>query len=63
MSTIFPSHIDDMFAFVESFIDLKGTGTNGVVLLRSPIFANYRHDPRYLRLLHKVGFDDNGVPL
>ncbi len=63
ISSIFPSHVDDLFASAESFIDKKGTGTDGVVLLRSPLFANYRHDPRYLRLLHKVGFDDNGVPL
>ena len=62
ISLIFPSHIDDLFANVESFIDTKGRGIDGPVLLRSPLFANYRHDPRYLRLLHKTGFDDNGVP-
>ncbi|MEO6967850.1 MAG: tetratricopeptide repeat protein [Rhodanobacteraceae bacterium] len=62
ISLIFPSHIDDLFAFVELLIDTKGSGTDGVVLLRSPLFANYRHDPRYLRLLHQTGFDDNGVP-
>jgi TolB-like protein len=62
ISTIFPSHVDDLFAYVESIIDTKGSGTDGVVLLRSPLFDNYRHDLRYLRLLHKVGFDDNGVP-
>jgi hypothetical protein len=33
-----------------------------VVNLRSPLFANYRHDPHHLRLLHKACFDDNGVP-
>ena len=62
ISRIFPSHIDDLFIYTESILDTKGSGTDGVVLLRSPLFANYRHDPRYLRLLHKVGFDDNGVP-
>ncbi|MEO8742126.1 MAG: hypothetical protein ABI365_02945 [Lysobacteraceae bacterium] len=63
ISRIFPSHIDDLFIYTESILDTKGSGTDGVVLLRSPLFTNYRHDPRYLRLLHKVGFDDNGVPL
>jgi adenylate cyclase len=62
ISTVFPSHVDDLFVNAELVIDTKGSGTDGVVLLRSPLFANYRHDPRYLRLLHKTGFDDNGVP-
>ncbi len=62
ISRIFQSHIGDLFTYAESILDIKGSGTDGVVLLRSPLFANYRHDPRYLRLLHKVGFDDNGVP-
>jgi TolB-like protein/Tfp pilus assembly protein PilF len=62
VSLIFPSHVDDLFVYTESIIDTKGSGTDGVVDLRSPLFANYRHDPRYLRLLHQTGFDDNGVP-
>ncbi len=63
ISLVFPSHIDDLFGYIEFRIDTKGAGTDGVVQLRSPLLANLRHDPRYLRLLHKVGFDDNGVPL
>jgi TolB-like protein len=62
ISEVFPSHVDDLFVNAESVIDAKGSGTDGVVLLRSLLFDGYRHDPRYLRLLHKTGFDDNGVP-
>ena len=62
ISVMFPSHIDDLFVYAESLVNRRGTGTDGVVLLRSPLFANYHHDPRYLRLLQKTGFDDDGVP-
>ena len=62
MATIFPSNIDDLFLFVEYQIDKHAYGSDPVVLLRSPLFAKYHDDPRYLRLLKKAGFDATGNP-
>jgi len=59
---VFPSHIDDLFAYLERTIDRHEDGVDSVVTLRSPLFAKYHNDPRYLRLLNKTGFNDAGVP-
>jgi TolB-like protein/Flp pilus assembly protein TadD len=60
MASVFPSHVDDLFRYAEDGIDKHDVGSDPVVLLRSPLFAKFRDDPRYLRLLHKAGFDDAG---
>ncbi len=62
IATVFPSHVDDLFRFAEDWIDQHQNGSDPVVLLRSPLFAKYHDDPRYLRLLKKVGFDAAGNP-
>jgi adenylate cyclase len=36
------------------------TGLDPIAELRSMRFADYRKDPRYIRLLNKAGFDDEG---
>ncbi len=60
LARVFTKHIDDLFLVVERLIEQHETGVDPVVLLRSPLFADYRNDPRYLRLLQKVGFDEAG---
>ena len=62
IAKVFPSNIDDLFLYVEDQIDKHAHGSDAVVLLRSPLFAKYHDDPRYLRLLSKVGFDEAGNP-
>ncbi len=62
MARVFPSHIDDLFLYVEDGIGKHEGGSDPVVLLRSPLFAKYHDDPRYLRLLKKAGFDETGKP-
>ncbi len=61
MARVFPSHIDDLFLDVEDGIGKHEGGSDPVVLLRSPLFAKYHDDPRYLRLLKKAGFDETGA--
>jgi hypothetical protein len=63
IASVFPSHIDDLFLFAEDRIDQHRSGSDPVVLLRSPLFAKYHDDPRYLRMLKKAGFDAAGKPL
>ena len=60
MARVFPSHIDDLFLYAEDQIDKHESGSDAVVLLRSPLLAKDHDDPRYLRLLKKTGFDDAG---
>ena len=60
IASIFPSHVDELFRFAEQQIDRNESGSDPVVLLRSGLFAELHRDPRYLRLLHKTGFDDVG---
>ena len=62
IASVFPSHIDELFLGVEDGIDKHTNGSDPVVSLRSPLFAKYRDDPRYLRLLKKAGFDAAGNP-
>jgi tetratricopeptide (TPR) repeat protein len=58
----FPSHLGDLFETAAYMIDHHEGASDGVVLLRSSLFADHHHDPRYLHLLEKAGFDENGVP-
>jgi TolB-like protein len=60
LALVFPTHVDELFDYAGQQIDQHRNGSDGVILLRSQLFANYRKDPRYLRLLHKAGFDDAG---
>jgi len=62
IATVFPSHVDDLFLYVEDLMDSHNAGSDPVVLLRSQLFAKYHDDPRYLRLLAKAGFDAAGNP-
>jgi TolB-like protein len=62
IASVFPSHVDDLFRYAEDQIDKHASGSDAVVLLRSPLFAKYHDDPRYLRLLKKAGFDTAGNP-
>jgi len=62
IARVFPSHIDDLFLDVEDGIGKHESGSDPVVQLRSPLFAKYHEDPRYLRLLKKAGFDAAGNP-
>ena len=62
IAAVFPSHVDDLFSYVTFLIDQHDYGSDGVVILRSALFDDYHHDPRYLRLLEKAGFNQNGVP-
>ncbi len=62
IASIFPSHVDGLFRLAESWVDGHDGGSDPVVLLRSPLFAKYRDDPRYRALLEKTGFDAAGNP-
>jgi TolB-like protein len=62
IALVFPSHTDDLFRYAEDQIDRHIGGSDSVVLLRSPLFAKYHDNPRYLRLLTKTGFDAAGNP-
>ena len=62
IAAVFPSHIDDLFRYVEDLVDNHKAGSDPVVLLRSQLFAKYHDDPRYLHLLEKTGFDTAGNP-
>jgi adenylate cyclase len=62
IASVFPSHVGDLFLYAEDQIDKHEGGSDSVVLLRSPLFAKYHDDPRYLRLLKKAGFDAAGKP-
>jgi hypothetical protein len=41
-------------------MDSHYSGVDPVAELRSMRYADYRKDPRYIRLLNKAGFDDEG---
>ena len=61
LALAFPKHIDDLFIVVGKGIDAHTTGSDPVVLMRSPYFDGHRKNPRYIRLLNKAGFDDEGI--
>ena len=52
--------IDGAFGAIEIAMDRHVSGVDPVIQLRSQRFAAYRKDPRYIRLLNKAGFDDQG---
>jgi tetratricopeptide (TPR) repeat protein len=52
--------IDANFEGLEKSMDKHESGSDPVIQLRSERFAAYRKDPRYLHLLNKAGFDDEG---
>ena len=60
LASVFPEHIDDLFLYTQEQIDQRRSGSEAVVILRGPLLAQYHSDPRYLRLLNKAGFDDQG---
>jgi len=62
LALIFPSHIDELFNYARQQIDQHRNGSDPAILLRSARFANYHDDPRYRRLLAKLGFDASGNP-
>ena len=45
---------------IDEALDEHVNGVDPVIQLRSRGFANHRKDPRYIRLLNKAGFDDEG---
>ncbi len=56
-------HFDDIAAALEGLeaaMDRHVNGADPVIRLRRSEFAAHRKDPRYLRLLRKAGFDDDG---
>jgi TolB-like protein/Flp pilus assembly protein TadD len=55
--------VDLLFIAIDKRMDMHDAGTDPVVLLRSDALADHRHDPRYIALLRKAGFDEAGVPL
>ena len=52
--------IDSLFKNLETAFEKHVNGVDPVNQLRSYRFAEYRKDPRYIRLLNKAGFDDEG---
>ena len=55
-----PEDIDQQFKWFEKKLDTHLNGVDPIVQLRSARYADYRKDPRYIRLLNKAGFDDEG---
>jgi len=45
---------------IEGQLDKHQSGVDPIISLRTPVFDAYRKDPRYLRLLRKVGLDEDG---
>jgi TolB-like protein/Tfp pilus assembly protein PilF len=52
--------IDTAFKKLETELEKHVNGVDPVSALRSYRFADYRKDPRYIRLLNKAGFDGEG---
>jgi tetratricopeptide (TPR) repeat protein len=52
--------IDTKFKQIEAALEKHVNGVDPVGQLRSVRFADHRKDPRYIRLLNKAGFDDEG---
>jgi TolB-like protein/Flp pilus assembly protein TadD len=52
--------IDARFKGLTENMDRHYSGVDPVAELRSMRYADYRKDPRYIRLLNKAGFDDEG---
>ena len=52
--------IDAGFESIAAAMNRHVNGADPVIQLRRPNFDAYHKDPRYLRLLNKAGFDDEG---
>ena len=52
--------IDERLQGLIKSMDEHTSGVDPVAELRSMRYADYRKDPRYIRLLNKAGFDDEG---
>ncbi len=52
--------IDTQFKKIEAELEKHVNGVDPVSALRSFRFADHHKDPRYIRLLNKAGFDDEG---
>jgi adenylate cyclase len=55
-----PEDIDRQFKIFEEKLDQRVDGVDTIGFLRNVRYAAYRKDPRYIRLLNKAGFDDQG---
>jgi TolB-like protein/Tfp pilus assembly protein PilF len=55
-----PEDIDQQFRRFKEELDKHVNGVDPIVQLRSARYADYRKDPRYIRLLNMAGFDDEG---
>jgi tetratricopeptide (TPR) repeat protein len=55
-----PEDIDRQFKIFEEKLEQRVDGVDTVGFLRNGRYAAYRKDPRYIRLLNKAGFDDQG---
>jgi adenylate cyclase len=55
-----PEDIDQQFKQFEAQLDTHLNGVDPIGFLRSARYADYRKDPRYIRLLNIAGFDDEG---
>jgi hypothetical protein len=52
--------IDSAFDGTAALMEKHVNGADPVIALRRSKFDAYRKDPRYLRLMNKAGFDDEG---
>ncbi len=55
-----PEDIDAQFKNYEELLKKHANGADPIVQLRSVRYDEHRKDPRYIRLLNKAGFDDEG---
>jgi tetratricopeptide (TPR) repeat protein len=55
-----PDDVDAQFKRLDQALERHVNGVDPLVQLRGVRYADYRKDPRYIRLLNKAGFDDEG---
>ncbi len=55
-----PDDVDTQFKHFDRELEQHVNGVDPIVQLRGVRYAEYRKDPRYIRLLNKAGFDDEG---
>ncbi len=55
--------VDLLLETIEARMERHDTGTDPLMVLRSDALAGHQHDPRYIALMRKAGFDEAGVPL
>jgi TolB-like protein/Flp pilus assembly protein TadD len=56
----FGDNIDEQLKGLSESMDKNFSGVDPVAELRSMRYAEYRKDPRYIKMLNKAGFDDEG---